>query len=123
MSNLTPYDKKHLETAAYCISQMLQGEELSYEISGALTDWKGPKKVAIEDLYKLKHAVCGNFEITFEGSTSIKHLDFATLSDKAKDALTMLWKSPLAGVMHKKEDILRKYGPSILKELDNLLRQ
>ena len=102
---------------------MLQGETLTYEKHVCRDPIPTNRVTTITNIDALNDAISGDCEITFEGGNQQKHLNFATLSDTAKIALSRLWKSPLAGVMHKKSEITAIYGKGVFDELDKLLRQ
>jgi len=117
MSNLTPEDKKHLQAAAYCIDAMLSGEKLTHP---------GDKYVVtIESLKTLLWAIEEGKEITFEGGTPERNLEFAKLSDGAKNALKNMWSSFAStySVADNKKAILGSHGEEVFNELDNLLKQ
>ena len=117
MSELTAENKKQLQTAAYCIDAMLSGEELSYEINASAVS-------SIECLDELNDAIIKGKEITFEGSQPKHYINFATLSDEAKAALSMLWNS--TGSMtysNALRKVLVECGNEAFTELNNLLKR
>ena len=114
MSTITLYDKKQLETAAYCIGAMLRGETLSYQINASAN-------ASITCLDELNDAISRDSEITFEGGNQQRYLDFATLSDKAKGALQNMWRAGPVYVSQCKQNIIRDHGGDVYHELNKLL--
>ena len=120
MSDLTAENKKQLQTAAYCIEAMLSGETLTYEKHSVDDLGSRDRTTTITNIEKLADAISGGNEITFEGGTPMKHLDFAKLSDKAKGALAMLWTAPVSPSLRECV-VIDQYGQETFDELDKLL--